>query len=62
MALVQTVRLVEKRRGWRSKQLRQLRVDIIGASPVSWSGTDCGYACHTIVTAKDYIFTAYPKR
>jgi hypothetical protein len=26
------------------------------------SGTDCGYACHTIVTAKDYIFTAYPKR
>ena len=26
------------------------------------TGTDCGYACHTIVTAKDYIFTAYPKR
>ncbi|HTI87428.1 MAG TPA: cytochrome P460 family protein [Alphaproteobacteria bacterium] len=26
------------------------------------SGTDCGYACHTIVAAKDYIFTAYPKR
>jgi len=26
------------------------------------SGTDCGYACHTIVTAKDYIFTAYGKR
>jgi hypothetical protein len=26
------------------------------------SGSDCGYACHTIVTAKDYIFTAYPKR
>jgi hypothetical protein len=22
----------------------------------------CGYACHTIVAAKDYIFTAYPKR
>jgi hypothetical protein len=22
----------------------------------------CGYACHTIVTAKDYIFTAYGKR
>jgi hypothetical protein len=22
----------------------------------------CGYACHTIVKAKDYIFTAYPRR
>jgi len=26
------------------------------------SGSDCGHACHTIVAAKDYIFTAYPKR
>ena len=26
------------------------------------SGTDCGYACHTIVKAKDYVFTAYGKR
>jgi hypothetical protein len=26
------------------------------------TGANCGYACHTIVTAKDYIFTAYPKR
>jgi hypothetical protein len=26
------------------------------------SGTNCGYACHTIVKAKDYIFTAYGKR
>jgi len=26
------------------------------------SGADCGYACHTIVSAKDYVFTAYPKR
>lgn len=25
-------------------------------------GTDCGHACHTIVKAKDYIFTAYGKR
>ena len=22
----------------------------------------CGYACHTAVKAKDYIFTAYPRR
>ena len=26
------------------------------------SGANCGYSCHTIVAAKDYIFTAYPKR
>jgi Cytochrome P460 len=26
------------------------------------SGTDCGYACHTIVEKKDYVFTAYGKR
>ena len=26
------------------------------------SGTKCGAACHTIVAAKDFIFTAYPKR
>jgi hypothetical protein len=27
-------------------------------------GTDakCGFACHTVVSAKDYVFTAYPKR
>jgi hypothetical protein len=25
-------------------------------------GTACGYACHTIVKAKDYVFTGYPKR
>ena len=26
------------------------------------SGADCGYACHTTVAAKDYMFTAYPRR
>ena len=26
------------------------------------SGTECGFACHTKVSAQDYIFTAYPKR
>jgi hypothetical protein len=26
------------------------------------SGTNCRHACHTIVTKKDYVFTAYPKR
>src|SRR5262249_10951137 len=28
----------------------------------SVSGSACGHACHTTVAAKDYIFTAYPKR
>src|SRR5271165_289567 len=31
-------------------------------SGLSSSGARCGYACHTTVAAKDYIFTAYPKR
>jgi hypothetical protein len=26
------------------------------------SDAGCGYACHTAVKAKDYIFTAYPRR
>jgi hypothetical protein len=26
------------------------------------SDAKCGYTCHTIAAAKDYIFTAYPKR
>ena len=26
------------------------------------TGSGCGYACHTIVAAKDYVFTAYGKR
>ena len=30
----------------------------------SLQGNDakCGYACHSIVAAKDYVFTAYGKR
>jgi Cytochrome P460 len=26
------------------------------------TGAKCGFACHTRVAAKDYVFTAYPKR
>jgi len=26
------------------------------------TGSQCGLACHTIVKAKDYVFTAYPPR
>jgi hypothetical protein len=28
----------------------------------STTGFECGYACHTAVASKDYIFTAYPYR
>ena len=26
------------------------------------TGASCGFSCHTIVKAKDYVFTTYPKR
>ena len=26
------------------------------------TGATCGFQCHTIAAAKDYVFTAYPKR
>jgi len=31
-------------------------------SPPQEHDAKCGFACHTIVTAKDYVFTAYPRR
>ena len=30
--------------------------------PPQGNDAKCGFACHTIVAAKDYVFTAYPKR
>ncbi len=33
-----------------------------GAFKPAGSGSDCGYACHSAVAAKDYVFTAYPQR
>jgi hypothetical protein len=36
--------------------------DTFKPSNLSASGATCGYECHTRVAAKDYIFTAYPKR
>jgi hypothetical protein len=36
--------------------------DTFKPSELNPSGTECGFACHTIVSAHDYIFTAYPKR
>jgi hypothetical protein len=28
----------------------------------SVTGPECGYACHTRVASRDYIYTAYPPR
>lgn len=36
--------------------------DALKPSDTDPSGAVCGYACHTTVSAKDYIFTAYAKR
>lgn len=36
--------------------------DTFAPSPLSMTGHECGYACHTPVATHDYIFTAYPKR
>jgi Cytochrome P460 len=30
--------------------------------PPQGNDAKCGFACHTIVKAKDYVFTAHPKR
>jgi hypothetical protein len=32
------------------------------SAPLSATGHECGYACHTIVKTSDYIFTKYPSR
>jgi hypothetical protein len=32
------------------------------SSPPQEHDAKCGFACHTLVDAKDYVFTAYPKR
>jgi len=36
--------------------------DTLKPSKLDPSGAECGFACHSKVSAQDYIFTAYPKR
>ncbi|MFZ0607807.1 MAG: cytochrome P460 family protein, partial [Xanthobacteraceae bacterium] len=36
--------------------------DTFAPAQLSASGAECGFACHTRVSAQDYIFTTYPKR
>lgn len=40
----------------------QFSRDAKGLYAPEGTGSDCGYACHTIVKAKDYVFTAYGQR
>ncbi len=34
----------------------------VNDTPPQEHDAKCGFACHTLVEAKDYVFTAYPKR
>jgi hypothetical protein len=38
------------------------RPGTLADTPPQAHDAKCGFACHTIVAAKDYVFTAYPKR
>jgi hypothetical protein len=52
-----------KTHGWAYAQWAyDAGTDTFTPSELDPSGAECGYACHTTVSAQDYIFTAYPKR
>ena len=38
------------------------RVGNLTDKPPQAHDAKCGFACHTLVTTKDFVFTAYPKR
>jgi Cytochrome P460 len=38
------------------------RPGTLADEPPQANDAKCGFACHTIVATKDYVFTAYPKR
>ena len=46
---------------WRPKKLEALPTAMVPASPQA-NHAKCGLACHTIVKARDYVFTDYGKR
>lgn len=39
-----------------------LRPGTLSDAPPQANDAKCGFACHTVAAAKDYVFTAYPKR
>ena len=49
-----------KTNGWAYAQF--LYDPATGTLKANGTGAECGYACHTAVSAQDYIFTAYPRR
>ena len=49
-----------KTHGWAYAQF--LYDPASGTLKPNGTGAECGYACHTAVSAQDYIFTAYPRR
>ena len=49
--------------GWAYAQFAYDAVaDAFKPSPLSLTGHECGYACHTTVKTSDYIFSRYPRR
>jgi len=38
------------------------RPGALADQPPQANDAKCGFACHTLVAARDYVFTAYPKR
>jgi hypothetical protein len=67
---LKTVAFIEKdtsrfpnTRGWAYAQWEyDAATDTFKPSQLDPSGAECGFACHTRVSAQDYIFTTYPKR
>jgi hypothetical protein len=58
--IVKDSRRFPKTNGWAYAQF--LYDPATHAFKPNGTGAECGYACHTAVAAKDYIFTAYPPR
>ena len=49
--------------GWAYAQWAyEAATDTLKPSELDPSGAECGYQCHSKVSAQDYIYTAYPKR
>lgn len=68
--ILKTVAFIEKdtkrfpnTHGWAYAQwVYDPATDTFKPSELNPSGSECGFACHTKVSAQDYIWTMYPKR
>ena len=61
--IVKDTRRFAATHGWAYAQWAyDAATDTFKPSELDPSGAECGYACHSKVSAQDYIFTAYPKR